>query len=91
MLKLGQSMLLMEHRQWGRQHSKMMIGGSRESLVGLHVLLEVILSAEGLPTARQGAGEGLHPGVDSLVARELLVPRERFSALRKGTLIRPLA
>ena len=59
--------------------------------MGLHVLLEVILSSEGLPAAGQGAGEGLDPGVDTLVTGELLVPRKGFSALRKGTLIRPLA
>ena len=59
--------------------------------MGLHVLLEVVLPSKGLPAAGQGAGEGLDPGVDPLVTGELLVPRKGFSALRKGTLIRPLA
>ena len=68
-----------------------MIRGTGEPLVGLHVLLEVILTTEGLPAPGQGAAEGLDPGVDSLVPCELLVPRKGLPALRKGTLIRPLA
>ena len=59
--------------------------------MGLHVLLEVILPSKGLPAPGQRACEGLDPGVDTLVTGELLVPRKGFSALRKGTLIRPLA
>ena len=68
-----------------------MIRGTGEPLVGLHVLLEVILTTEGLPAPGQGATEGLDPSVDPLVPGELLVPRKGLSALRKGTLIRPLA
>ena len=59
--------------------------------MSLHVLLEVILPSEGLPAARQGAGEGLDPGVDPLVPRELLISGEGFPAPRVGTLVRPLA
>ena len=68
-----------------------MIRGTGEPLVGLHVLLEVILTTEGLPAPGQGAAEGLDPSVDPLVPGELLVPREGLPALRKRTLIRPLA
>ena len=80
----------MKHCQ-GRGHDSKMIWRPREPLVGLHVLLEVILPSKGLPAPGQGAGEGLDPGVDPLVPGKLLVPRKGFSALRKGTLIRPLA
>ena len=80
----------MEHCQ-GWWHDSKMIWRPGKPLVGLHVLLEVILPPEGLPAPGQGAGEGLDPGVDPLVPGELLVPRKGFSALRKGTLIRPLA
>ena len=59
--------------------------------MGLHVLLEMIFTTEGLPAPGQGAAEGLDPGVDPLVPGELLVPCEGLPALRKGTLIRPLA
>ena len=68
-----------------------MIWRTREPLMGLHVLLEVILPPEWLPTPGQGAGEGLDPGVDPLVPGELLVPCEGLTALGKRTLIRPLA
>ena len=80
----------MEHCQ-GRRNDSKMIGRPGEPLVGLHVLLEVILSPERLPTPGQGAGEGLDPGVDPLVPGELLVPCESLTALGKRTLIRPLA
>ena len=68
-----------------------MIRGTGEPLVGLHVLLEVILTTKGLPAPGQGAAEGLDTGVDPLVPGELLVPCKRLPALRKRTLIRPLA
>ena len=68
-----------------------MIWRTREPLMGLHVLLEMIFTTEGLPAPWQGAAEGLDPGVDPLVPGELLVPSEGLPALRKGTLIWPLA
>ena len=80
----------MEHCQ-GRWNDPKMIWRPGEPLVGLHVLLEVVLPPERLPAPRQGTGEGLDSGVDPFVTGELLVPRKGFSALRKGTLIRPLA
>ena len=80
----------MEHCQ-GRRHDSKVIGRPGEPLVCLHVLLEVILPPEWLPTPGQGAGEGLDPGVDPLVPGELLVPCEGLTALGKRTLIGPLA
>ena len=80
----------MEHCQ-GRRHDSKVIGRPGEPLVGLHVLLEVILPPEWLPAPGQGAGEGLDPGVDPLVPGQLLIPCEGLTALRKRTLIRPLA
>ena len=68
-----------------------MIWRTREPLMGLHVLLEMIFTTEGLPAPGQGAAEGLDPGVDPLVPGKLLVPCEGLPALRKGTLIWPLA
>ena len=66
-------------------------GGPCQSLVGLQVLLQVVLPPEGFVTARDVAGEGLDPGVDPLVPRELLISGEGFPAPRVGTLVRPLA
>ena len=80
----------MEHCQGRRDDSKV-IRRPGKPLVCLHVLLEVILSPEWLSAPGEGAGEGLDPGVDPLVPGELLVPREGLTALRKRTLIRPLA
>lgn len=51
---------------------------SRSVVVGPRVFLEMILSAE--PLAAQETRMRPEPGVDSLVSRQLLVSRERFSA-----------
>ena len=52
---------------------------TRDSLVRLDVLLQVILASEALAT--DGAGERPQSRVDALVTRQLLVPRERLATV----------
>ena len=65
--------------------------GTRHPLVGLQMFLQVVLPPERFVAAGNMAGEGLHPGVDPLVAGQLLVPREGFPTTGEGAFKRPLS
>lgn len=60
----------------------------RRLLVGAHVLLEVVLSAEAFAARR--TRKGPQPRVNAAVASQLLVARERFAAALVGARERTL-